>query len=383
MSSQEAYRLYGSYVSYHTAKIRSYLRKKGIVFTEHIPGEPRFRAHVRKSSGSHRIPQIELPDGSVVQDTVAIFDCLEARHPHPAARPPGLRQQCAARLLEVLIDPALGRTAWHYRWNYMPENYGFVGREFGRSFKPRGTDADLDHYGRIIADRMESKRGNFEDSPQVRTVLEDIYFDTLSILERQFTDHPYLFGGLPSVADHVLMGPLFGHLARDPYPSTLMKQRAPRVFRWTEHMNTPELTMPELADAEPAFAPDDEIPPATLELLRLSLADCGEFFVQSAEAFNAWAPSASERPAGAFIADDEDEPLVGQFIRELRGLKVQGSANTYWLWVLQRVLDWFGELSESDRATCRQLLDDCGGGGLFDIRLKRRLTRRDNRVAFA
>jgi hypothetical protein len=60
--------LYGSYASYHTAKTRSYLRKKGIPVVERPPGDPRFRAHVRPTSGSHRIPQIELPGGDVVQD---------------------------------------------------------------------------------------------------------------------------------------------------------------------------------------------------------------------------------------------------------------------------------------------------------------------------
>ena len=71
----------------------------------------------------------------------------------------GLKQQTLARLFEVLVDPGLlGRPAWHYRWNYMEENYGFVGREFGRSFKPQGTNEEIDHFGEIIAQRMESKR---------------------------------------------------------------------------------------------------------------------------------------------------------------------------------------------------------------------------------
>jgi hypothetical protein len=37
------------------------------------------------------------------------------------------------------------------------------------------------------------------------------------------------------------MGPLYAHLARDPYPSVLMKQQAQRVWRWVERMNAPVL----------------------------------------------------------------------------------------------------------------------------------------------
>ena len=62
---------------------------------------------------------------------------------------------------------------------------------------------------------------------------------------------------MPSVADFALMGPLFGHLARDPEPARIMKQLAPRVFRWTEAMNTPHIQSPEFADFEMAF--DSEI----------------------------------------------------------------------------------------------------------------------------
>ena len=75
--------LYGSHASYATARTRSYLRKKGIPFVERLPSHPRFREHVRPTSGSHRIPQLELPDGSVIQDSVAILDALEALHPEP------------------------------------------------------------------------------------------------------------------------------------------------------------------------------------------------------------------------------------------------------------------------------------------------------------
>ena len=100
----------------------------------------------------------------MVQDTTAIFDYLEERFPEPPGRPPGPRQQLVARLFEVLLDAELGRVAWHYRWNYMDENYGFVGREFGRSFRPQGTDEELDHYGGIIAERMEGKRKGLGDS---------------------------------------------------------------------------------------------------------------------------------------------------------------------------------------------------------------------------
>lgn len=382
-SSEDApYVLYGSYASYATAKSRSYLRKKGIPFVERLPAAPAFRSHVRPTSESHRIPQLEAPDGTVVQDTIAIFDFLEERFPDPPAYPSGPRQQLVARLFEVLFDGLLGRVAWHYRWNFMDENYGFVGREFGRSFRPQGTDEELDHYGGVIAERMEGKRAGLGDSRALWPVLEAIYFESLALLEEHFVTTPYLFGGLPSIADHVLMGPLFGHLARDPEPARLMKLRAPRVFRWTEHMNTPEIVAPEFADVPTAWTPDDEIAEPVLRLLAMAIEDAGPVLVRSAEVYGEWVAGQGDRPAGSLVSEKGiDEPVVGRFEASLRGVSVPSGAAVYPLWVLQRVLDWFAAQPAADQAAGRALLERCGGAALLDIALPRRLARAGSKMA--
>ena len=67
----------------------------------------------------------------------------------------------------------------------------------------------------------------------------------LDALDVHFQHYPYLLGGLPSIADFGSMAPLFAHLGRDPVPSSLMKNRAPNVHRWTERMN-----LPAIADGE-------------------------------------------------------------------------------------------------------------------------------------
>ena len=383
MSSLESpYVLYGSHASYATAKSRSYLRKKGIPFVERLPASERFRKHVRPTSENHRIPQLEAPDGTVVQDTTAIFDYLEERFPEPPAYPPGPRQQLVARLFEVLLDAELGRVAWHYRWNYMDENYGFVGREFGRSFRPQGSNEELDHYGQVIADRMEGKRAGLGDSEEMRPVLETIYGEVLEILDAHFTSFPYFFGGLPSIADHVLMGSLFGHLARDPEPSRLMKLRAPRVFRWTEHMNTPEIQSPEFDEFPIAYLSDDEVPETIVALLRLCLSDVGADLVRAGQVYNAWVDENADRPALSVVSPGGfDEAVVGHFEGALRGIPLKTSAGTYPLWVLQRGLDWYRGQSEPDREAGRALMAGCGGLELLDLELKRRLTRVGSRMA--
>jgi glutathione S-transferase len=169
----ETYTLYGSYASYYTAKVRSYLRKKGIPFVEHLPSDPMFRNKVRSTSGSHRIPQLLTPEGEVVQDSVEIVDYLESRFPRLPAFPETPRQRTFAHLMELLASEGLVRLAWLHRWLF-EENHRFVKTDFGRSFKPQGSDEDLLRYGNLIAERMMSY-GLPESSETARAALDRTY----------------------------------------------------------------------------------------------------------------------------------------------------------------------------------------------------------------
>ena len=373
--------LYGSYASYVTAKTRSYLLKKGIPFVERVPGHPRFREHIRANTLNHRIPQLELSDGTAIQDSVAIMDTLEEIYPEPSVYPPGLKQQTLARLFEVLVDGLLGRPAWHYRWNYMEENYGFVGREFGRSFKPQGTNEEIDHFGEIIAQRMESKRSGMGASEEALPVFESFYLDALEVLENHFVTTPYLFGGMPSVADFALMGPLFGHLARDPEPARIMKQLAPRVFRWTEAMNTPHIQSPEFADFEIAFDSGDQISEGALNLFRLCLEAAGQLIPRTSEIYNEWVMDKLNEPDNTMISKEVDEPSIGRFETVLRGVTIQNSASLYSLWVHQRTLEWFDSKEDDERETISAFLREFGAEKMLAIKLKRALTRLNNHIA--
>lgn len=373
--------LYGSYASYYTAKTRSYLRKKGIPFVERPPSHPRFRSVVRPTAESKRIPIIEDADGLIVQDTTAIFDHLEARYPDPPATPPGPQQSLAAYLLDLFFSEN-SKVAWHYRWNFMETNAHFVRTEFGRSFSPRGSDEEVDRYGGLIADRMSGYASVFGITPEIFPVLEEIYLEWLDTLEQHFRDLPYLFGGLPSMADFALMGPLFAHLGRDPYPLHVMQRRAPRVFRWVEHMNAPEIVSPEFWDYPQAYLGHDEVPSSVKEMLRRYCSDWTDLYKQSARLFSDWVEAHPEIPSGSVISEaDLDQPPVGPARIVLRGRPMELNAPLHPLWMLQRILDWREGLSPSERDQADRFALECGAGDLLGLRPARRLTRVRNRLA--
>ena len=382
-ASGRPYVLYGAYASFYTGKTRSYLRKKGIPFVERLPSYPRFRQEVSPTARSVRIPILETPDGYVIQDTTAIFEFLERRFPDPPALPSGPRQRLAAYLVDLFASEG-ARIAWHFRWNYPEVNRHFVIREFGRSFKPQGPDELLDHYGGLVARQMDGHRARIGITEAMYPALDDIYHEWLDVLEAHFTTHPYLFGGLPSVGDFGLMGPLFAHLGRDPYPLHIMQRRAPRVFRWVEHMNAPEIQSPEFPDTPMAYLADDAVPATVAAMLRTFIADQGPIYTASAERYAQWVAQNPDRAPGSPISDtDHDQPTLGEITVPLRGHAVTMGAPTHALWLLQRTLEWLRALPAAERADADAFAAEIGAGPLLAVDLPRRLTRVGNRLAVA
>ena len=262
--------LYGAPHSLYTGKTRSYLRKQGISYVERATVDPRFRDEVVPVIGRGIIPVLVLPGGDVVQDTVDIVDHFEREGVPVSAFPPGPRQRVLAHVAELYAVVVLTRHAMHYRWSYASEQDGFL------------VDAFSGGSGRASAakvmERMRSYLPMLGVTPATVPAIEESYVTLLDLLESHFADHPYLFGGQPSVGDYGLLGPLFAHLGRDPVPADLMKRRAPRVFRWVERMNAPDPDMPEYGARDAAYLPDDAVP-ATLEPVFRHMA--GELFPAS------------------------------------------------------------------------------------------------------
>lgn len=379
--AERPYRLYGAYASLYTGKTRSYLRKKGIPFEECLPCTPHFRRHVTPHVGNKRIPMLEAPDGTIVQDSTEIFDFIEARHPLPPALPTGPRQRLIAHLFELFAD-ALTPLAWHFRWHFPEENLHFVVRDFGRSFRPQGSDAELERYGRVIADQMEGKGHSIGITPDLFPALDAIYREVLDHLEAHFTHYPYLLGGLPCAADFALMGPLFAHLGRDPYPLHVMQRRAPRVFRWVEHMNTPELRMPEFSDLPQAWLAEDAVPQDVVALLAMLIRDFGPLYPASAKLYNQWVAEHPDLAEDSPVSErGEAQPSLGPVELNLRGEPYTCASAPHGLWILQRSLDHLAALGADDKEACVELAATLGATQLLDVVLSRRLKRASYRLA--
>ena len=72
--------LWGTPHSFYTGKARSYLIKKGLPFREQTLADPHFHGAVVPTIRHMVVPELGLPDGSLLQDSAEIIETLEALH---------------------------------------------------------------------------------------------------------------------------------------------------------------------------------------------------------------------------------------------------------------------------------------------------------------
>lgn len=344
----ETYTLYGAYASYYTAKVRSYLRKKAIPFVERLPSDPFFRSHIRPVSGSHRIPQLQTPTGEVLQDSITIVDFLEARFPQLPAIPTMPNQRIFVHLMELLASEGLLSLAWRHRWLF-EENEPFITLDFGRSFRPQGSNADLMKYGALISAQM-TREGLPPPTAAQKAALSAEYRALLVLLEDHFMRHPYFLGGQPTQADYSIMGALHAHLGRDPAGLRMMQDHAPRTVRWVEQMLVPEIQSPEFYSVDILLAPNDLIPETAMNLLR-HLADAyAKNFLLGARGLN---QAVTEHGATAISARlaASDQPVLDRVSVELDGGYFEHATQIYAEWLAQRSRRFFQDLSHDDQAS--------------------------------
>ena len=122
--------LYGSPMSLYTGRARSYLIKAHIDYREEPPiSRHYFETVIDMAGGRRSLPTIELPDGTVIRDGVAIVDHFENERGHPFS-PSSPKQRIVSRLFDVIGAEGLIRPAMHYRWNFGDQNFDFLRFQF-------------------------------------------------------------------------------------------------------------------------------------------------------------------------------------------------------------------------------------------------------------
>jgi glutathione S-transferase len=356
------YRFYAAEESYFSGKVRPALRYKRVPFVELLPTPAAYRNVIRPRTGLSFIPIIVTPDDETWQDTSEILDAFEARYPDPPLYPQTPVQRVVSLLIELYADEFLIIPALHYRWSF-PESE----TKARADFIAMSGDAGM---ATRFADRIKSFLPFVGVTSETIPAIEAHTHELLDVFSAHLTQHAYILGGRPSLADAALSGPLYPHLYLDAVPSRLLRERAPLVCQWIARMNHPD------PDDTGEWLERDALAPTLRPLLERIGSDAMPLILDTVRAFEEWADT---RPR------DTDEPPrgVGMHRTQLRGVAVDRITSPYTLWMVQRPLDAYRQLSSAERAAVDRALAGTGCEALFAYQPRHRMSKRHFKLIFA
>lgn len=326
--------LIGTEVSLYSGKARGYLRYKKIPFKQTLSTFNTYRKTVIPRVGKRIIPVIITPDDQCIQDTTCIIDHFEQLYPEHSVYPTGNTQKSVALLLETFGDEWLVMPAMHYRWHFKRDNLKFILKEFGQTAVPSWPKPLQYLIGSIPALAFGNLyKPYFGIYKHLEPAIEKSYLALMQELDKHFSLHPYLLGERPCVGDFGLLGPLYAHLYRDPYPGKLMKQQAPHLAKWVERMQFLD------GACYGDFLANDEIPETLLPILKRMGREQIPVLENTAKALDQW-----------HIDNPEQIKLprtLGRTKFSIEGVESTRSIVSFSYWMFQRALDHYQQVKQS------------------------------------
>lgn len=351
------YTLYGWHLSYFTGKVLCYLRYKQVPFVLQPVNLYTLTRRIKRETGAVVMPVMLTPQGQWIQDSSVIIDHIEARFAQPSIIPDTPVQRFAAYLIEAWGDEWWVPIAMHTRWSY-PENYGLFEIEAGRALLPWLPGFFQRRAVRQVANRLRGMLPLVGVRPAQFAVMERWSAHMLDLLDAHFAQFPFLLGARPTLADFGLVGSMYGHLGRDPWPARELVAKRLHLRAWIDRMAKP---LPLAASA--TLLTQDRIAPTLLPVLR---AICVEF-LPLLEGINAQVKARlASLPPGKTLPrslKDVEVPMGGgRFCR---------AALPYTLWMAQRTLDVFHAMNPEEQRRVQNWLASVGGERLLALDIPR------------
>ena len=302
------------------------------------------------------------------------MEFLEPKFPNPPMLPEDKSLAALAHLIHSFGSEGLTKSAMYLRWNTSLDNRIFARSEFGRTLS---TPELANGFAVAMRDYLPILGVGLDHGVDmaIKQSLEQLY-DTLNA---HFLEYPYILGGLPSLADYGLMGPLYAHHGRDISSSNAMKMRAPALYRWIETMMRPPVVDPEVWQVPQEYFAVDDLPDTLMAFLKL----IGENFVPeiiaTIDLYHQWLDS-EERATGA-IVDFEGlkrcHQVLGQIEHVQMGAPIKRIALLDDVSHHLRFQALVNAMSDSEKETLRGVLQSVSAQDLVDLQLNRNVKRDD------
>lgn len=363
----QKYTLYGWHLSYFTGKAWSYLKYKNVPLKRDFMNLRTLMVTVKKATGAAVMPVLRTPEGEWVQDTSTIIDLIEAEFPDNPVIPTGPVQRFAASLFEAWADEWWVPIAMHTRWSY-PENYA--------SFEAEAGDNLLPYFPQFLKRKAVQRTASMLRGalpvvgvrPQQFDVMERWTLSMLDHFEAHFANHSYLMGEAPCLADFALMGPMYGHLSRDPWPAREWVAPRPNLRAWIDRMADPHTRAGVISSDVEA----DTIPYTLVPVFEAIFREFVPLLQGTCEQVTAKAETMTKGQTFPRSLDDVTFPMgAGVFSRK---------ALPFSLWMAQRTRDVFDNLPPDEKTAVETWVAPLGGQVFLDMDLPR-LKRINVRVA--
>ncbi len=357
-----------------SGKTRSYLTKKGIPFEERFPGDPRYHSDILPGIGYFVVPAVEMPDGTVIQDSTETMIHFEANKIGVPLVPDEQPMDVLAWLLNFFGSDLFLKPGMHYRWNFLNTHEDALRKCFVQN---TSKDLPLEERYRLGADFFNQACGytiEFGVTPESIPAIEESIAEAFGLLDEHFRRYPYLLGGRPSVADCGLMTMFYAHLSRDLHPSMIMQKTAMNVYNWTERMNRSQAIYGDYPGVEEQYFSFDRLPETLLEFIRFIFRDCGAELKATIEAYNSHLEQNPALKKGdeleAFGNARSAHPMFAKVNYELRGRPVVKRAMVDTIYQYQFATTLLDDLLAQGCKDMCELLEDVGGGWMMETRVR-------------
>ena len=353
-----SYTLYGWHLSYFTGKALCYLRYKQAPFEHKAVDMFTLMRRIKRKTGAAVMPVMVTPEGEWINDTSRIIDHVEIRIADRSVHPATPVQRFASYLMEAWGDEWWIPMAMHTRWTY-PENYALFEREAGSALLPFLPGFAQRRAVKVVAGKLRGMLHSVGVRPGQFALMDAWMGDMLDLLDAHFAQHRFLFGERPTLGDFGLVGSMYGHLGRDPWPARELVAPRRHLRAWIDRMAEPSHGAASL----PALLANDQIAPTLAPVFQAIARE----FVPLLEGINAQVKAKLvDWPAGKTLprslADVEMPMGQGLFRR---------AAIPYTLWMAQRTLDAYRAMNPLEQALVRDWLASVGGERLLALDIPR------------
>jgi glutathione S-transferase len=182
-------------ISAWSGKMRSHLIKKGVDFEERFPGDSRYNSDILPGIGYFVVPVVEMPDGTVMQDSTETMLHFEGNRIGRSMLPAEPRMAALAWMLNFFGSDLFLKPGMHYRWNFLNTHEESLRCGFVQN---TSKDLELEERFRLGADFFDQARNytvKFGVTPESIPAIEESLVEAFALLDNHFKQYPYLLGG--------------------------------------------------------------------------------------------------------------------------------------------------------------------------------------------